>query len=681
MSHYTTSPFSRRAIRVRAALARIGASATLLAVTTLAACGGGDSKTPTETVTPPVVPPVGQEPVPPVATGIAAVVATGLPIGVSSRVTITKGSESKLLVGSSSVAGLAVGNWTATAEVVSADGVSYLPTPVTQTITISETATASIAVAYQPNSGSMTIAVSGVPAGSASNVTLTGPNGYSRNIAASVTINALPPGKYHLEALGIRLMVGGAFAPTVAQQDVDIVASSTPVDIAITYVAAPSIVNIVVTGLLGGSNAAITLIPPSGSPISVTGTTRLPAAQAGRWQMAATVVHFSGYTWTPNPTTKDTTVTAGDSLAFNVQYTISSGALAVVVAGLPAGVNGAVKVTGPNGFLRTLTATSTVTDLAPGVYTVTADSVTSTGTMYRVTSGTQQFTVGAGLVATPATVTYSSAVASLIVGVTGVPIGATNMIEVTGPNGFDRFVSATTTFTNVTPGIYTVNANSIILPGGVRYDGTPAQSSRTLSFGVTDSVGISYARIGGKLAVTVSGLPNGTPAALQLNGGNTPIAITGSTTIDLAAGSYTLVASPVSVGSITYNPTSLSTPVTIAVGNTTAASITYSLAPVGGGTFNLVLDGFYLTQAVQTMSNNVPLVAGRDALLRVFVHANAANTQQPDVRVRIYDGTTLLQTLTLTAPEASVRMSLAEGTLTSSWNSLIPAANVRTSMR
>ncbi|MDQ6612122.1 MAG: hypothetical protein M3Y64_06790, partial [Gemmatimonadota bacterium] len=183
-------------------------------------------------------------------------------------------------VGSSSIAGLTVGNWIATAETVVADGISYLPTPLTQTITVTEATTATISVAYTPNSGSMAIAVSGLPVGTAGAITITGPGGYNRTIGNSLSILALVPGKYHLEAQGVRVS-SGAFAPTAAQQDVDIAASIVPVDVAIAYVPAPSIVNVFIAGLPGGSSAAVTLTPPSGSPIAVTASARLAAALAG----------------------------------------------------------------------------------------------------------------------------------------------------------------------------------------------------------------------------------------------------------------------------------------------------------------------------------------------------------------------------------------------------------------
>lgn len=772
MSFSLLSPLRRHERRhprsVRAAFARFGAQASLVALVALAACSGGE-KTPTEPVTPPVVPPVTPDPGTPV-TGIISVAPTGLPVGVSGRVTVTSGSTQHVLVGASSVAGLAPGAWTVAAEDVTEGGVTYIASPATQTVAVSAAATTTVAVTYTANTGALDVTVSGLPPGGVGDLTITGPNNFRRSFGITTSLVALASGTYHVDARGVRL-AGGAFAPTTAQYDIVVTAGITPAVVTVAYVLAPSIINVYVSGLPTNAPAAITLTPPSGSPIAVTATTRLPAALAGRWVMTAAVVHSGGFTWTPSPATKDTSVTSADSLTFNVQYTLSTGALAVVVAGLPTGSPGAVNVTGPNGFLRTLTATTTITDLAPGTYTVSADSLLVNGTMYRSLSGAQQVPVTASLSAAGATVTYSSAVATLIVGVTSVPVGATNFIEVTGPNGFSRFISGTTTFPNVAQGTYTVTASPIVLPGGVRYDATPASAQRTLTYGASDSIGVTYARAGGRLAVTVTGLPSGANAALTLTGNSANLPITGTTTIDnlapgaytlnaaavsfngttynpspvtsavtiamsittnttvtytaaaapptpgrlaitvnglpvgapaalllsgstgsqavagsttvegLAPGTYTLSASPVTFAATTYNPTPTSMALVIVSGGTMNASVTYAVAPSGGSGLNLTVDGFYLTQAVQKMDNSVPLVANRDALLRVFVRANQTNTSQPTVRARIYDGTTLLQTLTLNAPESSVRTTLAEGTLSSTWNSVIPAANVRTTMR
>lgn len=661
----------------------------------------------------------------------------------------------------------------ATAQTVVADGITYEPTPVTQTITVSSGGSTNIPLAYAPNTGTLDVSVTGLPTNGSGDVVVTGPNNFSRTLGTSTSINALVPGKYHVEARGVKLSAG-SYGPSNAQQDVDVVAGNTAAAVTVAYVLAPSIVEVSVTGLPGGSNAAVTLTPPSGSNIAVTASTRLPAALAGRWQLAAASVKSSGFTWTPTPTAKDTTVAAGDSLKLNVHYAISTGGIAFLVTGLPSGVDGAIRVTGPGGFQRTITQTVTLTDLAPGTYNLTSDSVQSGGLTYRAATPTQTITVAASLVAAGSTINYSAAIASLTVGLNGVPVGATNVVEVTGPNGFDRFISGSTTFSNVTPGVYTVVASAVVLPGGVRYEGSPKTQTRTLSFGSDDSVSVSFAQAGGKANVTINGLPAGTNAAVTLTGTGVSQSITGSMVFDnLPAGSYNLSAAPVTVGSTVYNPSPLSMALTITTGNTSNATITYAavvvapttgsaaitvtglpagtnasitltggsvnsaitgtttinnLAPAtytltassvtsNGTTYNptptsrtvvvtsgattsasvvytaivtpppgatgtnLILDGFYLTQATQKMDGSVAMVAGRDALLRVFVHANETNTLQPTVRVRIYDGATLLQTLTLSAPEGAVRTTLSEGTLNSTWNSVIAGANVRTTMR
>jgi len=75
----------------------------------------------------------------------------------------------------------------------------------------------------------------------------------------------------------------------------------------------------------------------------------------------------------------------------------TSGSLTVAIGGLPAGVAGAVTVSGPASYRTPLTATATLTDLAPGAYTVSAASVMQgTGTL-APTPVTQQVQVTAAL--------------------------------------------------------------------------------------------------------------------------------------------------------------------------------------------------------------------------------------------------------------------------------------------
>ncbi|HEY0062530.1 MAG TPA: PQQ-dependent sugar dehydrogenase [Telluria sp.] len=88
------------------------------------------------------------------------------------------------------------------------------------------------------------------------------------------------------------------------------------------------------------------------------------------------------------------------------------GALALTVSGLPAGVQAQVKVAGPAGFSQAVTASQTLSTLAPGSYTVTAERVVNGGTTYTPAPISQTIAVAAGNTAA-ASVGYSGAALTL----------------------------------------------------------------------------------------------------------------------------------------------------------------------------------------------------------------------------------------------------------------------------
>lgn len=94
---------------------------------------------------------------------------------------------------------------------------------------------------------------------------------------------------------------------------------------------------------------------------------------------------------------------------------------------------------------------------------------------------------------------------------------------------------------------------------------------------------------------------------------------------------------------------------------------------------SLALDfaAVYATQPVQTPEGDVPLVAGREALLRVFLRGDQRSFFQPQVRVGIYQGTRLMETLTLEPGGDSIPLRLREGDLRNSWNVTLPADYIR----
>src|SRR5690606_36197593 len=92
---------------------------------------------------------------------------------------------------------------------------------------------------------------------------------------------------------------------------------------------------------------------------------------------------------------------------------------------------------------------------------------------------------------------------------------------------------------------------------------------------------------------------------------------------------------------------------------------------------NLDITGAYITQSVQRSDGSVPLVAGRDGLVRVFARGNALDTEAPPVRVRIYQGGNLVHTEVVAASTATVPIDPDEASITSTWNVQLPGSLIQ----
>ena len=86
----------------------------------------------------------------------------------------------------------------------------------------------------------------------------------------------------------------------------------------------------------------------------------------------------------------------------------------------------------------------------------------------------------------------------------------------------------------------------------------------------------------------------------------------------------------------------------------------------------------YLTQAVQSLDNPVPLVAGKPALLRVFVtNGGMADARRPPVRATFYQNNLPVYTAEIPGGDDSLPDRPEEGDLAASSNAHIPAYVVR----
>ena len=83
----------------------------------------------------------------------------------------------------------------------------------------------------------------------------------------------------------------------------------------------------------------------------------------------------------------------------------------------------------------------------------------------------------------------------------------------------------------------------------------------------------------------------------------------------------------------------------------------------------------YLTQAVQSLAHPVPLVAGEDALLRVFVTApNGEEILMPAVRAAFFQDGAEVHSVDIPGGDASVPREIEEGNLSGSANATVPGS-------
>jgi len=327
-----------------------------------------------------------------------------------------------------------------------------------------------------------------------------------------------------------------------------------------------------------------------------------------------------------------------------------------------------VTLTGPANYSHVVTANEVVANLKPGDYKLTSVSVLNGTARYTPLPDTQTVSIAKSNTPVEVSVQYVLSSGSLTVTVTGVPQGSAPSVRVTGPKSFSQTISATTTFDGIDAGLYSVTAQELVA-NQQRY--TPARTTQQIqvSASLTPAAAVvQYAQTTGNMTVSVSGLPAGVVADVSVTGAAASYAVGASSDlVGVRAGQYTVTAQPVTSGSVTYIPSSSSQTVTV----TAATTLTVSVAYTGNsGPLNLTVDGITITQVVQTYAGTVPLVAGRDAFIRVFARANQTNIAATQVRVRLYAGTTLLNTMTL-VNGPGVPLSVDQASLASSWNGII----------
>jgi hypothetical protein len=161
-----------------------------------------------------------------------------------------------------------------------------------------------------------------------------------------------------------------------------------------------------IQGLAGGGTPTLHVTGPGGYTTTLTAAQTLAGLTPGAYSVTASPVVGATYTYAGPATPPSAQVTAGATATLILTFAATTGALTVTVGGLPAGVAGSVQLSGPGNIAQTLTATTTLTNIAPGSYTLTPLGAADLGVGYAATGGTVD--VAAGTTATR-TVSYTLA--------------------------------------------------------------------------------------------------------------------------------------------------------------------------------------------------------------------------------------------------------------------------------
>ncbi len=245
-------------------------------------------------------------------------------------------------------------------------------------------------------------------------------------------------------------------------------------------------------------------------------------------------------------------------------------------------------------------------------------------------------------------------------------------IQVTGGNFFGVLGVALGSLT-ATYAVTDGTTLSTVIPAGTANGSVPISITSLQGTGVsTTSFTVSYG------VPTVTGVnPTQGPVG-------TPVIITG-TYLGYASSTLTLNGQALTLSSRSASQLTFTVPSGASTGSlvvsTPGGSVPRTFTVTTGiSTFDFHLEKVLLTQSTQSLDNAVPIIAGKNGLIRAFVLANAANTATPAVRITLKNNGVAVPGYpkTIAAPGSSVPLALDETTATSSWNLPVPGTDLTT---
>jgi hypothetical protein len=325
--------------------------------------------------------------------GELSVEVSGLPSGSAADVTVARDGYRVGLTASKKLSDLPLGTYDVTAATVMADGAPYLAVVTPPRVTFTDAAQrATVKVQYDlPPTGQLTLNVAGVPAGQATTLRLTGPNGFKRDVSgvATQTLTDLAPGDYNVTADSVR-SENFTYPAIIQGATVTVRRGRTSVT-NVSFARDPRFghLGLRLLGLPEGAVGAVDVRDAGGAQRTQTGSGVLTDLAVGAVAVTPRNVPFMGMTYRAPGVTAN--VPSAGVLSLDVPYAPITGRLRVVVNSPVAVPAGSITVAG-----QKMNDTTTLDDVMPGAYELSAATFTDKGYTYVPTVDASPVSVSAG---------------------------------------------------------------------------------------------------------------------------------------------------------------------------------------------------------------------------------------------------------------------------------------------
>jgi len=342
------------------------------------------------------------------ASGSVSLQVSGLPQGASVSLTLrsTAGTPTYTKTcgnGTCAFTRIPTGTYNLTAPNYANELYDYTPTvnPTQYSLT-SPSQTLNGTVAYAPTTGAVQVTVSGPS--SMPSPTLTLKEGQGNVVATysgtgTFTTGRLRPGTYTLVASPVTDGAGFAYTPSPSSVSLTVTAGQTA-STSVSYTRQAGTLRLSISGLPSGATTSVNISGPVNRAVNVGNTSGYDVVlPPGTYTVTPADYSPDGIsTYTPTPPSSTVEVRNGTTTTVSFTYASQPGNLTISVTGLPSGITVTVTVSGP-GYNRSFTwgnGTYTLTNLAPGTYTVQGSEYRPDCSVYRPTTNPVSATVRSG---------------------------------------------------------------------------------------------------------------------------------------------------------------------------------------------------------------------------------------------------------------------------------------------